>query len=102
MVVLTIWDREPENNLMLNKAYNIENDHCIPCLKSAKIIVTETQSTFRCTIRNLCFLTAKLELDHYIELPKVFLLSMSSVDYAAPIKCKIRIREGNNVIVTFI
>ena len=76
-------------------------DHCIPCLKSAKIIVTETQSTYRCTIKKMCFLTAKLELDHYIDLPRTFLLSMSSLDYAAPIKCEVRIREGNSIIVAF-
>jgi len=86
---------------MQSETFDMESDQCIPCLKTAKIIVTESQSTFRCIIRKLCFLTARLELEHYIELPNIILLSMSNVDYAAPIKCKVLCREGNNVIVSF-
>lgn len=86
----------------VNPNPDLDSDHCIPCLKTAKIIVQETQSTYHCVIRNLCFVSVKLEIQHYIELPDRFLLSMNSLDYAAPIACKIQSRIGNDVIVRFV
>lgn len=77
-------------------------DRGIPCLKTGKIIIRETQSTYKCVIKNLRWLTVKLELSYYIELPNVFELSIRDVDYAAPIKCRIQSRDGNDVVATFI
>ncbi len=81
---------------------DIEEDICIRCLKTGKIIVVETQSTFHCVIRRLCWLTAQLHMKHYVELPSEFLLSLGDVDYSDPIKCRITARTGTTVDVTFI
>jgi hypothetical protein len=74
----------------------------ISCLKTAKIIVPETQSTYQCRIRKLSFLTVYLELEHYVPLPEEFLISLNNVDYAAPIRCKTLKRSGNNVNAKFV
>lgn len=76
-------------------------DQCISCLKVGKIIVPERQATYRCTVRSMCWFGARIEINHYVDLPERFLLTLSDVDYSAPIRCKIASREGLKIFVDF-
>lgn len=77
-------------------------DQCITCFKVGTIIVPERESTYRCTVRSMCWFSAQIEINHIVNLPQEFLLSLGDVDHEAPIRCRIARREGLKIFVDFL